>query len=172
MHAEDGDKGVPREIRYGLVSEGNPFTSFFDINDTTGEWQRETIHQAPIASRSAIHHFKVIKWGSGRQKAPKTMTRKRENQFLTPFRAAIFLSRAFVLENCTFWHQSRRYVHTNNFGPIPVAENENEKGLQVRPKKFMCAGFQLYNAINMERRSWNSLPVAELLRDMHSHGMN
>jgi hypothetical protein len=36
VHAEDGDKGVPREIRYGLVSEGNPFTSFFDINDTTG----------------------------------------------------------------------------------------------------------------------------------------
>lgn len=37
VHAEDGDKGVPREIRYGLVSEGNPFTSFFDINDTTGK---------------------------------------------------------------------------------------------------------------------------------------
>jgi hypothetical protein len=37
VHAEDGDKGIPREIRYGLVSEGNPFTSFFDINDTTGE---------------------------------------------------------------------------------------------------------------------------------------
>lgn len=38
VHAEDGDKGNPREIRYGLVSEGNPFTSFFDINDTTGEF--------------------------------------------------------------------------------------------------------------------------------------
>ncbi|XP_037916854.1 cadherin-86C isoform X2 [Hermetia illucens] len=37
VHAEDGDKGNPREIRYGLVSEGNPFTSFFNINDTTGE---------------------------------------------------------------------------------------------------------------------------------------
>ncbi|XP_055601879.1 cadherin-86C isoform X2 [Uranotaenia lowii] len=37
VHAEDGDKGVPREIRYGLVSEGNPFTSFFDINQTSGE---------------------------------------------------------------------------------------------------------------------------------------
>jgi hypothetical protein len=37
VHAEDGDKGIPREIRYGLVSEGNPFTSFFDINDTTGK---------------------------------------------------------------------------------------------------------------------------------------
>lgn len=36
VHAEDGDKGNPREIRYGLVSEGNPFTSFFNINDTTG----------------------------------------------------------------------------------------------------------------------------------------
>lgn len=36
MYAEDGDKGNPREIRYGLVSEGNPFTSFFNINDTTG----------------------------------------------------------------------------------------------------------------------------------------
>ncbi|GAB0091959.1 cadherin-86C-like [Sergentomyia squamirostris] len=37
VQAEDGDKGVPRMIRYGLVSEGNPFTSFFDINDTSGE---------------------------------------------------------------------------------------------------------------------------------------
>ncbi|XP_037943888.1 cadherin-86C-like [Teleopsis dalmanni] len=35
VHAEDGDKGSPREVRYGLVSEGNPFTSFFDINDTS-----------------------------------------------------------------------------------------------------------------------------------------
>lgn len=39
VEAEDGDKGVPREIRYGLVSENNPFTSFFNINDTTGEWE-------------------------------------------------------------------------------------------------------------------------------------
>ncbi|XP_064554420.1 cadherin-86C isoform X3 [Drosophila montana] len=37
VHAEDGDKGNPREVRYGLVSENNPFTSFFDINDTSGE---------------------------------------------------------------------------------------------------------------------------------------
>ena len=37
VEAEDGDKGVPREIRYGLVSENNPFTSFFNINDTTGK---------------------------------------------------------------------------------------------------------------------------------------
>lgn len=38
VHAEDGDKGNPREVRYGLVSENNPFTSFFDINDTSGKW--------------------------------------------------------------------------------------------------------------------------------------
>jgi hypothetical protein len=38
VHAEDGDKGVPREIRYGLVSENNPFTSFFEINETSGEY--------------------------------------------------------------------------------------------------------------------------------------
>ncbi|XP_063705343.1 cadherin-86C [Culicoides brevitarsis] len=37
VHAEDGDKGVPRQVRYGLVSEGNPFTLFFGINETTGE---------------------------------------------------------------------------------------------------------------------------------------
>ncbi|XP_030382490.1 cadherin-86C [Scaptodrosophila lebanonensis] len=37
VHAEDGDKGNPRDVRYGLVSEGNPFTSFFYINDTSGE---------------------------------------------------------------------------------------------------------------------------------------
>ncbi|XP_067616275.1 cadherin-86C isoform X2 [Eurosta solidaginis] len=37
VHAVDGDKGNPREIRYGLVSEGNPFTSFFNINDISGE---------------------------------------------------------------------------------------------------------------------------------------
>ncbi|CAG2054683.1 unnamed protein product [Timema podura] len=37
VHAEDGDKGQPRQVRYGLVSEENPFTTFFHINDRTGE---------------------------------------------------------------------------------------------------------------------------------------
>lgn len=37
VHAEDGDKGVPREIIYGLVSEGNPFIPFFNISETTGK---------------------------------------------------------------------------------------------------------------------------------------
>jgi hypothetical protein len=35
-HAEDGDKGCPRELRYGIVSEGNPLTPFFDIDEKTG----------------------------------------------------------------------------------------------------------------------------------------
>ncbi|XP_011499951.1 PREDICTED: cadherin-86C [Ceratosolen solmsi marchali] len=37
VHAEDGDKGVPREVTYGLISEGNPFTPFFNVSETTGE---------------------------------------------------------------------------------------------------------------------------------------
>lgn len=37
VRAEDGDKGAPRHIRYGLVSEGNPFTPYFNINETTGK---------------------------------------------------------------------------------------------------------------------------------------
>lgn len=37
VHAEDGDKGVPREIVYGLVSEGNPFTLFFNISESSGK---------------------------------------------------------------------------------------------------------------------------------------
>ncbi|XP_059490916.1 cadherin-86C isoform X2 [Neocloeon triangulifer] len=35
--AEDGDKGNPREIRYGLLTQGNPFTPFFRIGETSGE---------------------------------------------------------------------------------------------------------------------------------------
>ncbi|XP_014250351.1 cadherin-86C [Cimex lectularius] len=35
--ARDGDKGSPRPIKYGLVSEGNPFTVFFDIDQDTGD---------------------------------------------------------------------------------------------------------------------------------------
>lgn len=38
VHAEDGDKGVPREVTYGLISEGNPFTPFFNVSETTGEY--------------------------------------------------------------------------------------------------------------------------------------
>lgn len=38
VRAEDGDKGAPRQIRYGLVSEGNPFTPFFNINETSGAY--------------------------------------------------------------------------------------------------------------------------------------
>ncbi|XP_044262024.1 cadherin-86C [Tribolium madens] len=37
IHAEDGDRGKPRDIRYGLVPEGNPFTPFFNISEDTGE---------------------------------------------------------------------------------------------------------------------------------------
>ncbi|XP_063530752.1 cadherin-86C isoform X1 [Cydia strobilella] len=52
VRAEDGDKGVPRQIRYGLVSEGNPFTPFFNINETTGEVTLDR----PIEDISAISH--------------------------------------------------------------------------------------------------------------------
>lgn len=38
VHAEDGDKGVPREVTYGLVPEGNPFTPYFGINETSGDY--------------------------------------------------------------------------------------------------------------------------------------
>ncbi|XP_057668019.1 cadherin-86C [Diorhabda carinulata] len=37
VHAEDGDRGNPRDIRYGLVPEDDPFVTFFSINETTGE---------------------------------------------------------------------------------------------------------------------------------------
>lgn len=36
VHAEDGDKGNPRGIRYGLVSDGNPSLDFFTIDEVTG----------------------------------------------------------------------------------------------------------------------------------------
>ncbi|XP_041988117.1 cadherin-86C isoform X2 [Aricia agestis] len=52
VRAEDGDKGAPRQIRYGLVSEGNPFTPFFNINETTGEVTLER----PIEDIAAISH--------------------------------------------------------------------------------------------------------------------
>ncbi|XP_061389861.1 cadherin-86C [Musca vetustissima] len=52
VHAEDGDKGSPRDVRYGLVSEGNPFTSFFDINDTSGE----IFLMRPLEDIAAITH--------------------------------------------------------------------------------------------------------------------
>ena len=37
VQAEDGDKGSPRELRYGIVSEGNPFIHFFSIDQKTGK---------------------------------------------------------------------------------------------------------------------------------------
>ncbi|XP_034949613.1 uncharacterized protein [Chelonus insularis] len=52
VHAEDGDKGVPREISYGLVSEGNPFTPFFNITETTGE----IILARPLEELTQITH--------------------------------------------------------------------------------------------------------------------
>ena len=38
VQAEDGDKGFPRELRYGIVSEGNPFVEFFNIDQKTGRF--------------------------------------------------------------------------------------------------------------------------------------
>lgn len=54
VHAEDGDKGSPREVRYGLVSEGNPFTSFFDINETSGKFSPRTDNRSVGGNWSAI----------------------------------------------------------------------------------------------------------------------
>lgn len=36
VHAEDGDKGEPRDIRYDLASDGNPLSSFFNITEDKG----------------------------------------------------------------------------------------------------------------------------------------
>ncbi|KAK0174736.1 hypothetical protein PV327_010472 [Microctonus hyperodae] len=52
VHAEDGDKGVPREVTYGLVSEGNPFTPFFNISESTGE----IILARPLEQLTQITH--------------------------------------------------------------------------------------------------------------------
>ncbi|XP_072750510.1 uncharacterized protein [Anoplolepis gracilipes] len=53
VHAEDGDKGVPREITYGLVSEGNPFIPFFNISETTGE----IVLAKPLEELTQITHI-------------------------------------------------------------------------------------------------------------------
>lgn len=37
VHAEDGDRGKPRDIRYGLLAENNPFVAFFDMSEETGK---------------------------------------------------------------------------------------------------------------------------------------
>lgn len=36
VHAEDGDKGNPRDIRYGLEPDTNQFLDFFTIDEDTG----------------------------------------------------------------------------------------------------------------------------------------
>lgn len=38
VHAEDGDKGNPRDIRYDLVPDGTPFLEFFNISENSGTY--------------------------------------------------------------------------------------------------------------------------------------
>ncbi|KAF5305560.1 hypothetical protein FQA39_LY01651 [Lamprigera yunnana] len=52
VHAEDGDRGNPRAIRYGLVSEGNPFTPFFNLSEDKGILRLAK----PISEIQAISH--------------------------------------------------------------------------------------------------------------------
>ncbi|XP_058798791.1 cadherin-86C [Phymastichus coffea] len=52
VHAEDGDKGVPRQVTYGLISEGNPFTPFFNVSESTGE----IILARPLEELTKITH--------------------------------------------------------------------------------------------------------------------
>ncbi|KAF5298261.1 hypothetical protein FQR65_LT09772 [Abscondita terminalis] len=52
VHAEDGDRGNPRQIHYGLVSEGNPFTSFFNLSEDTGILRLAK----PVSEIQAISH--------------------------------------------------------------------------------------------------------------------
>ncbi|KAK9879230.1 hypothetical protein WA026_004080 [Henosepilachna vigintioctopunctata] len=37
VKAEDGDRGKPRKIRYGIIPDGSPFAAFFQIDEETGE---------------------------------------------------------------------------------------------------------------------------------------
>lgn len=60
VHAEDGDRGKPRNIRYGLVSEGNPFTSFFNMSEDTGRWRVEDyVLIQELTFRARLHDMQV-----------------------------------------------------------------------------------------------------------------
>jgi len=60
IHAEDGDKGVPREITYGLVSEGNPFIPFFNISETTGEKPLNFQYLVRVVPNGNLRNFEEI----------------------------------------------------------------------------------------------------------------
>jgi hypothetical protein len=63
VHAEDGDKGSPRELRYGIVSEGNPFVSFFNIDQKTGNVTfSSSLHSSSYNSSSIYSMVSFIYW--------------------------------------------------------------------------------------------------------------
>lgn len=36
VQAQDGDRGSPRSIKYTLINDGSPITSFFNISESSG----------------------------------------------------------------------------------------------------------------------------------------
>lgn len=53
VHAEDGDKGNPRDIRYDLVpDQDTPFTEFFNISENTG-----TLNISFLIMKSCFSNF-------------------------------------------------------------------------------------------------------------------
>ncbi|XP_049803738.1 cadherin-86C-like [Schistocerca nitens] len=52
VQAEDGDRGQPREMRYGLVSEGTPLISFFSVDERSGEVRL----QKPLRELLSVTH--------------------------------------------------------------------------------------------------------------------
>lgn len=63
VHAEDGDKGNPREIRYGLVPDGNQYLDFFTIDEVTGTLKKSNQNYDffPFRENGIFEHiFKIF----------------------------------------------------------------------------------------------------------------
>lgn len=52
VKAEDGDKGIPRSVNYGVMTDSSPFAPFFIMDPFTGKTKTITLNISSIINRN------------------------------------------------------------------------------------------------------------------------
>uniref|UniRef100_A0A224X735 Putative cadherin egf lag seven-pass g-type receptor n=1 Tax=Panstrongylus lignarius TaxID=156445 RepID=A0A224X735_9HEMI len=106
--ARDGDKGSPRPVKYGLVSEGNPFTVFFNIDQDSGDIRlARPLKELNTVSTS---HQPILLTVLAEEIIPtNTISDKEEDQELISTTATVALLLE-QLENSPPYFESHKYV--------------------------------------------------------------
>ncbi|XP_073977349.1 cadherin 86C isoform X3 [Rhodnius prolixus] len=117
--ARDGDKGSPRPVRYGLVSEGNPFTVFFTIDQDTGDIRlARPLQELNTVSTS---HQPILLTVVAEEIIPNSISGKQEDPDLISTTATVALLLGHLQNNPPYFESHKYVTHLPENSPQGTA---------------------------------------------------